>query len=77
MGIVTGILPFVYLLAKPLFGIIVDVYRDYRKSIFMGLILIMAVSYGCIIFIPLRTYGIYNVNVEDVVYRCDDVVVIW
>ncbi|XP_044749290.1 major facilitator superfamily domain-containing protein 6-like isoform X2 [Coccinella septempunctata] len=74
MGMVTGILPFIYLLAKPLFGIIVDVHRNCRKTIFMGLILIMAVCYGCIIFIPLRTYNIYNVNIEDVIYRCDNVV---
>lgn len=52
MGTVTGILPITFLIAKPLFGILVDVYRDYRKVIFMSLITIMTLSYALIAFIP-------------------------
>ncbi|XP_066141129.1 major facilitator superfamily domain-containing protein 6 [Euwallacea fornicatus] len=52
MGTVTGILPITFLIVKPLFGILVDVYRDYRKAIFMLLIFIMTLSYALIAFIP-------------------------
>lgn len=55
MGTITGILPFAFLLAKPAFGLLVDVYRKYRKAIFMFLILIMTLSYAAMNFIPPRT----------------------
>ncbi|KAL3267433.1 hypothetical protein HHI36_011560 [Cryptolaemus montrouzieri] len=73
MGTVTGILPFAYLLAKPLFGIIVDVYRDYRKTIFMALIVVMAVSYSWIIFIPERSLKVYDVKIEPTIKKCDNI----
>ncbi|KAK9870860.1 hypothetical protein WA026_009818 [Henosepilachna vigintioctopunctata] len=71
MGSVTGILPFVYLLAKPFFGMIVDIHRNYRKCIFMGLIVIMAISYGCIIFIPLKSAKFYEIKVGEVISKCN------
>lgn len=54
MGTITGILPFAFLLAKPLFGLLVDIYRNYRKIIFMSLILVMTISYTVMNFIPAR-----------------------
>ncbi|XP_044257866.1 major facilitator superfamily domain-containing protein 6-A [Tribolium madens] len=54
MGTVTGILPFAFLFAKPLFGLLVDVYRDYRKTIFMMLILVMTICFTVMNFIPTR-----------------------
>jgi MFS family permease len=54
MGTITGILPFAFLLAKPAFGLLVDIYRNYRKSIFMLLIVVMTVSYTVMNFIPPR-----------------------
>ncbi|RZC43212.1 major facilitator superfamily domain-containing protein 6 [Asbolus verrucosus] len=54
MGTITGILPLTFLLAKPAFGLLVDVYRNYRKSIFMILIVIMTLSYAVMNFIPPR-----------------------
>ncbi|XP_064212552.1 major facilitator superfamily domain-containing protein 6-A [Tribolium castaneum] len=54
MGTITGILPFAFLFAKPLFGLLVDIYRDYRKTIFMMLIIVMTVSYTVMNFIPAR-----------------------
>lgn len=65
MGTINGILPIVFLLAKPLFGIIVDVYRNYRKTIFMGLIVVMTTSYALMNLIPsrrLETYELDNVD---------------
>ncbi|KAJ8938551.1 hypothetical protein NQ314_011440 [Rhamnusium bicolor] len=52
MGSVTGVLPIAFLVAKPLFGMLVDVYRNYRKTIFMLLIFIMTLSYSLMNFIP-------------------------
>lgn len=54
MGTINGILPILFLLAKPLFGILVDVYRNYRKTIFMGLIVVMTTSYALMNLIPSR-----------------------
>lgn len=54
MGTINGILPILFLLAKPLFGIIVDVYRNYRKTIFIGLIIVMTTSYALMNLIPSR-----------------------
>lgn len=52
MGTVTGILPISFLIAKPLFGLLVDFYRNYRKTIFMLVIFLMALSFAGIAFIP-------------------------
>lgn len=54
MGTITGCLPFAFLIAKPLFGIIVDLYRDYRKSIFILLIIIMTVAFALMNFITTK-----------------------
>ncbi|CAH0559127.1 unnamed protein product [Brassicogethes aeneus] len=54
MGGVTGILPFLFLLAKPLFGMVVDVYRDFRKTIFIALIIFMTTSFALLALIPQR-----------------------
>lgn len=54
MGSINGVLPILFLLAKPLFGIVVDVYRNYRKTIFMGLIVVMTTSYALMNLIPAR-----------------------
>lgn len=59
MGTINGILPILFLLAKPLFGIIVDVYRNYRKTIFMGLIVVMTASYALMNLIPARRLESY------------------
>ncbi|KAJ8961417.1 hypothetical protein NQ318_014663 [Aromia moschata] len=67
MGSVTGVLPIVFLIAKPAFGILVDVLRDYRKAIFMLLIVTMTTSYALLNFIPPEA------NVEVHIENLDDV----
>lgn len=62
MGTINGILPILFLLAKPLFGILVDVYRNYRKTIFMGLIVIMTTSYALMNLIPSRQLEKYEMD---------------
>ncbi|CAG9836968.1 unnamed protein product [Diabrotica balteata] len=52
MGIITGILPVAFLLAKPVFGLIVDIFRDYRKSIFIALIVATTVSFALLDYVP-------------------------
>lgn len=52
MGSINGVLPIVFLLAKPAFGLLVDIFRNKRKAIFMGLIVLMTVCYGLMNFIP-------------------------
>ncbi|KAJ8921768.1 hypothetical protein NQ315_008393 [Exocentrus adspersus] len=68
MGSVTGVLPIVFLLAKPAFGMLVDVYRNYRKTIFMMLICIMTISYALMNFIPPEAKVEVNINdLDDVI----------
>nr|CAI5862004.1 unnamed protein product [Callosobruchus analis] len=67
MGIMTGILPIIFLFAKPLFGMLVDVYRDYRKTIFMAMICIMVLSFALLNFIPPEPrLDVYFGSIEDI-----------
>lgn len=52
MGTISGLLPFAFLIAKPVFGLIVDIYRNKRKCIFILLIVIMTTAYALMNFIP-------------------------
>ncbi|XP_018565795.1 major facilitator superfamily domain-containing protein 6 [Anoplophora glabripennis] len=63
MGSITGVLPIVFLIAKPAFGMLVDVYRNYRKTIFMMLISTMTISYALMNFIPPEAK--VEVHIED------------
>jgi MFS family permease len=74
MGTVTGILPFAFLVAKPAFGVLVDMCRRYRKCIFITLVAILALSFAAIYFIPQKPLLklIYEPSPGDLRQRCDD-----
>ncbi|KAF5299512.1 hypothetical protein FQR65_LT01095 [Abscondita terminalis] len=65
MGTVTGILPILFLLAKPAFGLLVDVFRHYRKAIFLGLILSTSGFYAFLYFVPSRFITKYQFKNTD------------
>lgn len=65
MGSINGVLPIMFLLAKPAFGLLVDVYRNYRKTIFMGLIVLMTLSYVLMCFIPTKTLETFHMKGVD------------
>ncbi|XP_018318493.1 major facilitator superfamily domain-containing protein 6 isoform X2 [Agrilus planipennis] len=76
MGTVSGILPILFLLAKPVFGIIVDVFRSHRKSIFMVLIAAMSTSFAFLYALP-NKFGILDFKIDNITCReylrvCDD-----
>jgi MFS family permease len=52
MGSITAILPILFLVAKPLFGLIVDYFQAQRKTVFMGLLCAMSLCYMLLYFIP-------------------------
>jgi len=52
MGSITAVLPIMFLVAKPLFGLIVDYFQEQRKSLFMGLLCAMSTFYVLMYFIP-------------------------
>ncbi|KAJ4431529.1 hypothetical protein ANN_20127 [Periplaneta americana] len=52
MGFITAILPILFLLAKPLFGLIVDYFQEQRKTVFMGLLCAMSLCYVLLYLIP-------------------------
>lgn len=67
MGAITGLLPIMFLISKPLFGIFVDVFREYRKTIFITLIIIMAVAYSLISLIPSRSLKEFNLSEDEII----------
>lgn len=52
MGSITSLLPILYLLAKPIFGFIVDYFQEFRKSIFMILLSITSTSFILLYVLP-------------------------
>ncbi|KAL0114118.1 hypothetical protein PUN28_011437 [Cardiocondyla obscurior] len=52
MGSITAILPILFLIAKPMFGFIVDYYRTWRKLIFMALLGVTSCCYIFMNFLP-------------------------
>ena len=52
MGSITAVLPILFLVAKPLFGLIVDYFQEQRKTLFMGLLCAMSMCYVLMYFIP-------------------------
>lgn len=52
MGTVTAILPILFLIAKPAFGFLVDYFRDWRKSIFVGLLIVTSLAFVSMYFLP-------------------------
>lgn len=73
MGSVTGCLPILFLIAKPMFGLLVDIYRDNRKTIFMALLISMSTSYALLCFLPPRTMSTfeYKNNICDKMSTCN------
>jgi MFS family permease len=52
MGSITAVLPILFLVAKPVFGLIVDYFQEQRKTVFMGLLCFMSLCYVLLYFIP-------------------------
>lgn len=72
MGTITGFLPIMFLISKPLFGLLVDLYRNYRKTIFITLIITMAMCYALLCLIPIRKFKHYKYNTtEDICNNMD------
>ncbi|XP_055839818.1 major facilitator superfamily domain-containing protein 6 [Episyrphus balteatus] len=52
MGYITSVLPIMYVLAKPVVGFLADYFSNFRKCIFMSLILGMTLSFAAFYFVP-------------------------
>lgn len=55
MGIVTSILPILFMIAKPVVGFLADYFKSLRKFIFLSLIVTMCTSFGLLYFLPATT----------------------
>ncbi|XP_066991663.2 major facilitator superfamily domain-containing protein 6 [Anabrus simplex] len=70
IGSINAILPILFLLAKPLFGLIVDYFRDQRKLVFIVLVCSMNMFYILMYFIPhppvpvISEYKLTNIEFE-------------
>lgn len=52
MGSITAVLPLLFLIAKPSFGLLVDHFRSWRKTIFMCLLGVTSACYIFLYFLP-------------------------
>uniref|UniRef100_A0A6B2EDF9 Putative transporter n=1 Tax=Phlebotomus kandelakii TaxID=1109342 RepID=A0A6B2EDF9_9DIPT len=52
MGLITSILPIMYVLAKPVVGFLADFFSSLRKVIFMAIIVMMTVCYAGFYLLP-------------------------
>ncbi|XP_011312345.1 major facilitator superfamily domain-containing protein 6 [Fopius arisanus] len=52
MGTITAILPFLFLLSKPVFGFLVDYFRNWRKTIFIGILIGCSLSFVLLYCLP-------------------------
>lgn len=53
MGLITSVLPIMYILAKPAVGYLIDYFASARKVIFMSILLVMTLCYAGFYFVPL------------------------
>lgn len=53
MGSITAILPFLFLIAKPIFGLIVDYFSSWRKAIFVTLLAGTSTCFVCMYFLSI------------------------
>lgn len=52
MGSITAILPILYMIAKPTFGLILDYFHTQKKLLFMTILVITSSSYILLYFLP-------------------------
>ncbi|XP_012261185.2 major facilitator superfamily domain-containing protein 6 [Athalia rosae] len=52
MGSITAVLPLLFLISKPSFGLLVDHFRPWRKTIFMALLATTSAAYIFLYFLP-------------------------
>lgn len=53
MGLITSVLPIMYILAKPAVGYLIDSFSNARKAIFIAILLVMTLCYAGFHFVPL------------------------
>lgn len=52
MGYITAVLPILYLISKPIFGFIMDFFRNHRKILFICLVIGSSLSFVLLYFLP-------------------------
>ncbi|XP_047365966.1 major facilitator superfamily domain-containing protein 6 isoform X1 [Vespa velutina] len=74
MGSITAVLPILFLIAKPIFGFLVDYFYNWRKSIFVALLTLTSGCYICIYFVPAISNEV-SINYNDIscssLYDCE------
>lgn len=63
MGSITAVLPLLFMIAKPTFGLIVDFFQNQRQKLFIGLVIAGSTFYLLLYFIPQP----YSIGVKHVV----------
>ncbi|XP_054258937.1 major facilitator superfamily domain-containing protein 6 isoform X2 [Macrosteles quadrilineatus] len=52
MGLLMSVIPIFFLIAKPVFGFIVDYFQNQRKTVFLALVISTTVQFSLIKFVP-------------------------
>lgn len=52
LGLITSLLPILFLLAKPVFGFILDYFQSHRKAIFIALVATTSVFFALLYIVP-------------------------
>ncbi|KAG4072719.1 hypothetical protein HA402_001831 [Bradysia odoriphaga] len=79
MGLITSVLPILYILAKPAVGYLMDYFTRIRKVIFIAIILIMTLSYAGFYIVPsqpehkVHIQAIYNFSSINSMETCNDI----
>ncbi|KAK0165199.1 hypothetical protein PV328_003736 [Microctonus aethiopoides] len=68
MGISTSLLPLFYLVSKPMFGFLVDYFRDHRKTIFLGILISGSMAFVLLYFIPISS-RIPQININTTLFN--------
>lgn len=68
MGISTSLLPLFYLVSKPIFGFLVDYFREHRKTIFLGILISGSMAFVLLYFIPISS-RIPQININTTLFN--------
>lgn len=71
LGLITSILPILFLLAKPVFGFILDYFQSQRKGIFIALVAVTSIFFALLYIVPAPDTAPFHQHVScDVFQQC-------
>ncbi|XP_075223141.1 major facilitator superfamily domain-containing protein 6 [Lycorma delicatula] len=72
MGVITSVLPVLFLIAKPVFGFILDTFQSARKIIFLLLLCTTNVFFVLLVFIPVPDSNVVKIDTCSGLHVCSN-----